>query len=108
MATAKPAATTRTGPNSRGGSDPFADKRLTSGRISSDITNFERLGGKVEILGITRDWYKPTAPSARSNKAAKTAPVAAAPSTAPTTATATVAAPAPAAARKRVRTPAKR
>jgi len=101
MAIAKPAATARTGPNSRGGSDPFADKRLTSGRISSDITDFERLGGKVEILGITRDWYKPAAPSARSNKAAKTAPVAAAPS-------ATVATPAPAAARKRVRTPAKR
>lgn len=101
MATAKPAATPRTGPNSRGGSDPYADKRLTSGRISSDITDFERLGGKVEILGITRDWYKPAAPSARSNKAAKTAPVAAA-------ASPTVAAPAPAAARKRVRTPAKR
>lgn len=100
MAIAKPAATPRTGPNSRGGSDPFADKRLTSGRISSDITDFERLGGKVEILGITRDWYKPAAPSARSNKAAKTAPVAAV--------VAVAAAPAPAAARKRVRTPAKR
>ena len=102
MAIAKPAATARTGPNSRGGSDPFADKRLTSGRISSDITDFERLGGKVEILGITRDWYKPAAPSARSNKSAKTAPVAAA-----ATAPAAVAT-APAAARKRVRAPAKR
>jgi len=107
MAIAKPAATTRTGPNSRGGADPYADKRLTSGRISSDITDFERLGGKVEILGITRDWYKPAAPSARSNKAAKTAPVAAA-SSATVTAAAPAAAPAPAAARKRVRTPAKR
>ncbi len=101
MAIAKPAATTRTGPNSRGGSDPFADKRLTSGRISSDITDFERLGGKVEVLGITRDWYKPSAPSARSNKsAAKTAPAA--------PGATVVAAAAPAAPRKRVRTPAKR
>lgn len=102
MAIAKPAATTRTGPNSRGGSDPYADKRLTSGRISSDITDFERLGGKVEVLGITRDWYKPSAPSARSNKsAAKTAP--ATPGAAVVAAAATPAAP-----RKRVRTPAKR
>lgn len=102
MAIAKPAATPRTGPNSRGGSDPFADKRLTSGRISSDITDFERLGGKVEVLGITRDWYKPSAPSARSNKsAAKTAP-------ATPVATAAVAAAPAAAARKRVRTPTKR
>ena len=101
MAIAKPAATTRTGPNSRGGSDPYADKRLTSGRISSDITDFERLGGKVEVLGITRDWYKPSAPSARSNKsAAKTAPA--------TPGAVVVAAAAPAAPRKRVRTPAKR
>ena len=102
MAIAKPAATTRTGASSRGGADPYADKRLTSGRISSDITDFERLGGKVEVLGITRDWYKPSAPSARSNKsAAKTAP--ATPGAAVVAAAATPAAP-----RKRVRTPAKR
>jgi len=94
MATAKPAATTRTSSSSRGGSDPFADKRLTSGRISSDVADFVKSGGKVEILGITRDWYKPSAPTARSNKSAAKAPTAV-----------PGAAPVPPVPRKRTRTP---
>ncbi len=80
MASAKSAS--RSGPNSRG-SDPHADKRLTSGRISADISDFVKSGGKVEILGITRDWYKPSAPSARGNKSGKVAPTPAAAAKAP-------------------------
>lgn len=53
MATAKPAPKGRTRKNARDG-ESSAQKRLTSDRISADLADFEKSGGHVEVLGVTR------------------------------------------------------
>lgn len=54
------------------GSEANASKRFESERISSHIADFEKSGGKVEILGVTRVLHKIAAtPEAEAAAAAK-------------------------------------
>lgn len=54
------------------GSEANASKRFESERISSHIADFERSGGKVEILGVTRVLQKiADTPEAEAAAAAK-------------------------------------
>ena len=39
-------------------------KRLTSDRISADLADFEKAGGQVEVLGVTRVLKKVDEPAA--------------------------------------------
>jgi hypothetical protein len=39
-------------------------KRLTSDRISADLADFEKSGGQVEVLGVTRVLTKLDEPAA--------------------------------------------
>lgn len=39
-------------------------KRLTSDRISADLADFEKAGGHVEVLGVTRVLKKVDEPAA--------------------------------------------
>jgi hypothetical protein len=41
-----------------------AQKRLTSDRITADLADFEKAGGRVEVLGITRVLKKVDEPAA--------------------------------------------
>ncbi|MDN5781013.1 MAG: hypothetical protein L0H23_03155 [Luteimonas sp.] len=38
----------------RDAADGNMQKRLTSDRISADLADFEKAGGEVEVLGVTR------------------------------------------------------
>ena len=38
----------------RDAADGNTQKRLTSDRISADLADFEKAGGQVEVLGVTR------------------------------------------------------
>lgn len=49
--------------SSREGGDSNAQKRLTSERISADLETFEKSGGRVEVLGITRVLTRVDAPA---------------------------------------------
>jgi len=54
------------------GSEANASKRFESERISSHIADFEKSGGKVEILGVTRVLQKiADTPEAEAAAAAK-------------------------------------
>jgi hypothetical protein len=54
MANVKPNPKARTRKNVRDGAEGNVQKRLTSDRISVDLANFEKAGGHVEVLGVTR------------------------------------------------------
>jgi len=54
------------------GSEANASKRFESERISSHIADFEKSGGKVEVLGVTRVLHKiADTPEAEAAAAAK-------------------------------------
>ena len=54
------------------GSEANASKRFESERISSHIADFEKSGGKVEVLGVTRVLHKiANTPEAEAAAAAK-------------------------------------
>jgi hypothetical protein len=44
--------------------DGNTPKRLTSDRISADLADFEKAGGHVEVLGVTRVLKKVDEPAA--------------------------------------------
>lgn len=52
---------------SRDGGDSQAQKRLTSERISADLDDFEKSGGRVEVLGITRVLTRVDAPAEKTD-----------------------------------------
>jgi uncharacterized protein (DUF4415 family) len=51
---AKAAAKTKSRKGLRDASDPNLHKRLASDRISADVADFEKAGGTVEKLGVTK------------------------------------------------------
>jgi len=53
MANAKPTPKARIRKSGRGG-EGNVHKQLTSDRISADLEEFEKAGGHVEVLGVTR------------------------------------------------------
>ncbi|MGN7724901.1 hypothetical protein ACTJIL_03630 [Luteimonas sp. 22616] len=48
----------------RDAADGNMQKRLTSDRISADLADFEKAGGHVEVLGVTRVLKKVDEPAA--------------------------------------------
>ncbi len=44
--------------------DGNTQRRLTSDRISADLADFEKAGGRVEVLGVTRVLKKVDEPAA--------------------------------------------
>ncbi|GAA3920217.1 hypothetical protein [Luteimonas lutimaris] len=50
--------------NTRESTDAGAQRRLTSDRISADLAAFEKAGGQVEVLGVTRVLKKVDEPAA--------------------------------------------
>ncbi len=54
MAEVKPSPKARIRKNTRDGGDSSLQKRLTSDRISADLADFQKAGGHVEVLGVTR------------------------------------------------------
>jgi hypothetical protein len=54
MATPKPDARTRIRRSTRDSADGGTQRRLTSDRISADLADFQKAGGQVEVLGVTR------------------------------------------------------
>ena len=54
MANPKPDAKARIRRSTRDGADGGAQRRLTSDRISADLADFQKAGGQVEVLGVTR------------------------------------------------------
>ena len=64
--------TTTKGPPA--GSEGNSHKRIESERIASDIADYEKAGGKVEKLGVTR--VLQTVEPAKSGEVAKSAPTA--------------------------------
>jgi hypothetical protein len=48
----------------RDAADGNMQKRLTSDRISADLADFEKSGGQVEVLGVTRVLTKLDEPAA--------------------------------------------
>ncbi|MGI8561054.1 MAG: hypothetical protein ACR2J7_06400 [Luteimonas sp.] len=55
MATsAKPAPKARTRRPGRKTAETAQQKRVTSERISSDLVDFKKAGGRVEVLGVTQ------------------------------------------------------
>lgn len=54
MANPKPDAKARLRRSTRDGADTGAQRRLTSDRISADLADFQKAGGQVEVLGVTR------------------------------------------------------
>lgn len=54
MANLKPSPKARIRKQVRDGGDSHLQKRLTSDRISADLADFEKAGGRVEVLGVTR------------------------------------------------------
>src|SRR3546814_12514040 len=54
MANPKPDARTRFRRSTRDGADGSTQRRLTSDRISADLADFQKAGGQVEVLGVTR------------------------------------------------------
>lgn len=73
MATVKPTAKPRSRSPGRKPTDSQQQKRVTSERISADLIDFKKAGGRVEILGVTRVLTKVDgpAPAAAEKKAAK-------------------------------------
>jgi uncharacterized protein (DUF4415 family) len=51
---AKAAAKKKSRKGLRDASDPNLHKRLASDRISADVADFEKAGGAIEKLGVTR------------------------------------------------------
>jgi hypothetical protein len=64
MANVKTSPKARTRKNVRDGAEGNVQKRLTSDRISADLADFEKAGGHVEVLGITRVLKKVDEPAA--------------------------------------------
>lgn len=64
MAIAKPSPKARVRRTGRDVADSNLQKRLTSDRISADLEDFEKAGGHVEVLGVTRVLKKVDEPSA--------------------------------------------
>src|SRR3546814_19212612 len=54
MANPKPDARTRFRRSTRDGADGSTQRRLTSDRISADLADFQKAGGQVAVLGVTR------------------------------------------------------
>lgn len=54
MANPKPDARARFRRSARDGADGGTQRRLTSDRISADLADFQKAGGQVEVLGVTR------------------------------------------------------
>lgn len=54
MANVKPGPKARIRKSGRDGAGGNLQKRLTSDRISADLADFEKAGGEVEVLGVTR------------------------------------------------------
>ncbi len=54
MATPKPDTRARIRKSTRDGADGGTQRRLTSDRISADLADFQKAGGEVEVLGVTR------------------------------------------------------
>ena len=54
MADSKPDARARIRRSTRDGADGGAQRRLTSDRISADLADFQKAGGQVEVLDMTR------------------------------------------------------
>lgn len=77
MANAKATAKPRTRRPGRKSADSLEQKRVTSERISEDLIDFKKSGGKVEVLGVTQvltrvgEANDPVKPAAASKKAAK-------------------------------------
>src|SRR3546814_11686194 len=54
MANPKPDARTRFRRSTRDGADGSTQRRLTSDRISAALADFQKAGGQVEVIGVTR------------------------------------------------------
>lgn len=54
MANPKPDARARLRRSMRDGGDGGTQRNLTSARISADLADFQKAGGQVEVLGVTR------------------------------------------------------
>lgn len=54
MATVKSGPKARIRKSGRDSAGGNLQKRLTSDRISADLADFEKAGGEVEVLGVTR------------------------------------------------------
>ncbi len=54
MATAKPAPKARPRSPGRKTAETAQQKRVTSERISADLVDFKKSGGRVEVLGVTQ------------------------------------------------------
>lgn len=70
MATAKPGPKAPTRRSGRKGPESQQQKRVTSERILSDLVDFKKAGGRVEILGITRVLTRVDEPDDAQKKAA--------------------------------------
>ncbi|MGV8932241.1 MAG: hypothetical protein ACOH1R_09085 [Luteimonas sp.] len=68
MADVKPSPKARIRKSTREGGDSNVQKRLTSDRISADLVDFQKAGGHVEVLGVTRVLKKVDEPAAGSQK----------------------------------------
>lgn len=64
MANVKSSPKARIRKHVRDGGDNHIQKRLTSDRISADLADFEKAGGHVEVLGVTRVLKKVDEPAA--------------------------------------------
>lgn len=64
MANLKSSSKARIRKHARDGGDNPIQKRLTSDRISADLADFEKAGGHVEVLGVTRVLKKVDEPAA--------------------------------------------
>ncbi len=64
MANVKSSPKARIRKSGRDGAGGNLQKRLTSDRISADLADFEKAGGQVEVLGVTRVLTKVDEPAA--------------------------------------------
>lgn len=72
MATsAKPAPKARTRRPGRKTAETAQQKRVTSERISSDLIDFKKAGGRVEVLGVTQVLTRVGEPDTDKKKAGK-------------------------------------
>lgn len=73
MATPKPTPKARTRRPGRKPGESSEQKRVTSERISSDLVDFKKAGGRVEVLGVTQVLTRVGEPAAPPAPAAKKA-----------------------------------
>lgn len=67
----KPSPKARTRRPGRKSGESAEQKRVTSERISADLVDFKKAGGRVEVLGVTRVLTRVDEPAAAKKTAAK-------------------------------------